>query len=138
MYASGLLGTGMLGGTKLVQIGQSFDLALPCPPFHDLKDLLDRLAFGVHVHMGVDVHRGPGICMAGERLHHLGMNSPSREHGEIGVPELVKAPAAKPETLPVLVPPPAEAGRLDPLPAFPRNDRVRRTLLDITLPRVPE
>lgn len=71
-----------------------------------------RLLLGVHVHVGVDVHGDLGAVVAGELLHDLGVDAVQGEQREVGVPELVEAPAVEPETCAVERPPAAErAGR---------------------------
>ena len=74
--------------------------------------------------------------MPGELLHHLGMHAVDGEQGEVGVAELVQAPAVEAVLAAILGPPAAEAGRQDVRAAIVGDDETIVVLDDVALFRL--
>lgn len=94
------------------------------------------LALRIHVHMGVNVHGDLGAVVAGELLHHLGVDSVDGEQGQVGMAELVEAPVVQTILRPVLSSPTAEARGQHAGAAVVGNDRAVVGLLDVSLLRL--
>lgn len=71
-----------LAGTNLVQIVLGF-LSAALTAIDEVEKAFDGIAFRVHVHVGVDIHRDLGVRVPGKRLHDLGVDALAREQREI-------------------------------------------------------
>ena len=111
---------------------QAACLVVRCISEH-LGDGRDGLALGVHINMRIDIHGDLGAVVAGELLHHLGVNSLDGEQGQVGVPELVQAPSVEAELRAILGPPAAEARGQDACAGVVRNHGAIVGLLDVAL-----